>query len=297
MAKKKKAKVAKKVGKKVTARRGAAPVSTAKKSLGKKTKKPAAPRKAVQTKRVAGTINMDEAKEMAERAGFGSGDFFKIGKDNAVHVMRMLGPIHPLTFFCLEHRPHYLRIGNTGQGFDVPGDDRRRAIHCLDFHKGMACPICIVDQWLHDNPEAVKKNISMSARPAFLANIIFDGKYMIWDTCQDVVSGISRIITVNKKVGKSLFDPRVGRDLLVTRRKKKSGFYEYDIQVDVDRSEIEEPDKWMDKARDLRTFVRVFDEQTVLQALWLSLTPFKVPLEEILPDVDWDEIEGSIESE
>ena len=286
---KKKAKVAKKVGKKAKV--------VAKKSLGKKTKKPASTRKTTQPKRVAGTIDMDEAKEMAERAGGGSGDFFKIGKDDAVHVMRMLGPIHPLTFFALEHRPHYLRIGNTGQGFDVPGDDRRRAIHCLDFHKGQDCPVCIVNDWLHDNPDAVKKSISMGARPSFLTNVIFDGNYMIWDTCQDVVTKISRIITINKKIGKSLFDPKIGRDLLVTRTKKKSGFYEYDVQVDVDRSEIEDPEKWLDKARDLRTFVRVFEEQVVLQALWLNLTPFKVPLEEILPDVDWDEIEGSIEGE
>lgn len=265
--------------------------------VGKRTKKPAG-RKPPKPKRTAGVIDMDEAKRMAEQASGGSGDFFKIGKDDAVHVLRMLGPIHPLTFFALEHQAHYLRVGTQGRGFDMPKDDRRRALHCLDFHLGTDCPVCIVDEWLQENDYAgKKKSIHMAARPAFLTNVIFDGKFMVWDTCRDVVTKISRIITLNKKVGKGLFDPRTGRDLLVTRTKEKSGFYAYDVQVDVDRSEIEEPETWLDNARDLRKFVQVYDEHTVLQALWLNLTPFKVPLKEILPDVDWDEIEESIEGE
>jgi hypothetical protein len=142
------------------------------------------------------------------------------------------------------------------------GAERNKSAVCLREEGQDACPVCEMVQalWKTKRPEdiALAKEIKSYHRIAY--NIVdLDDKekgVQIWMSGIDVLTQLLGFCR-NPKYG-DVTDPINGRNVDVTLVKgseTKSGFNEYVVQPDPDRTSIENPD-WLEKMVDLNTVVK-----------------------------------------
>jgi len=201
------------------------------------------------------------------------GGFFKIpdtmiGKAVAVRLLPPVGEMGGVPW--VMHRLHYDN-GPRSQGWEIPGEERRRAITCLNEHGNPGgCPVCLLREIAkHDGNLELEKRLTPKWQRYIQILDRSDEKVKIWTAPAAVIKAIQAIL--QSKAG-DITHPEKGRDLMVTKSgdPRKWSTIEYQAMVDVERSPIGVPG-WEADLTDLTNLVKILAPEEIIEILHHNL--------------------------
>lgn len=153
------------------------------------------------------------------------------------------------------------------------GPDKETVI-CLKFERNEDCPICNIIGELYKTKSkddaAWAKQIRMQRRVYW--NIVDlkekEKGAQVWMTGVDVLEQVLDYCS-NIKYG-DITDPKTGRNITLKftdGKNTKSGWNDYNVQPDPDRTQIENPE-WLEQMADLTTFIKITSVDKMLAILY-----------------------------